>query len=181
MFFPLGLSLLILSLPLLGLGFKSTSLIPGFCVHRPRQYYSICWEFDFFQDFLFLLGWLFGQMESIDVAGVFQEAGMLTYGPAQYPKCMLNVSSFLTIPHPLECLRVSWSLCRYWKWWEDERVGGWFIYVRDCVRETGVGCHIFYIFCSILCCCELLFHGWYMIVVASVSFFLFCFLCLWFF
>ena len=31
-FFPLGLSLLILSLPSLGLGLKSTSLSPGFCV-----------------------------------------------------------------------------------------------------------------------------------------------------
>ena len=29
---------LILSLPLSGLASKSTSLGPGFCVHRPRQY-----------------------------------------------------------------------------------------------------------------------------------------------
>ena len=73
MLFLLGLSLLILSLPLLGLSSKSTCLSPGFCVHRPRQYDTICWELgSFFQDFLFLLGCLFGWM---DVAGVLQEAG----------------------------------------------------------------------------------------------------------
>ena len=35
----------------------------------------ICREFIFFQFFFFLLllGWLFGPMESMDVAGVFQE------------------------------------------------------------------------------------------------------------
>ena len=42
LFFLLGLSLLILSLTLLGLGSKSTSLNPGRCVHRPRQYDTIC-------------------------------------------------------------------------------------------------------------------------------------------
>ena len=76
----LGLSLLILSLPLLGLGSKSTSRSPRFSVHSPRQYNMICWKFDFFfffffHNFLFLLGCLFGQMESMDVAGVLQEAG----------------------------------------------------------------------------------------------------------
>ena len=44
-FLLLGLSLLILSLPLLGLGSNSTSLSPWFCVHRRRQYDTICWEF----------------------------------------------------------------------------------------------------------------------------------------
>ena len=33
-----------LSLPLLGLGSKSTSLSPEFCVRRPRQYNTICWK-----------------------------------------------------------------------------------------------------------------------------------------
>ena len=70
-----GLSLLILSLPVLGLGSKSTSLSLGFCVCRPRQYDTISWELHLFPDFLFLLRWLFGQMDSMDVAGVLQEAG----------------------------------------------------------------------------------------------------------
>ena len=29
---------------------------------------------------------------------------MLTQGPVQDPKCKLNISSFLTLPYPLECL-----------------------------------------------------------------------------
>ena len=40
--FLLCFSMLILSLPLLGLRSKSTSLSPGFCVRRPRQYDTIC-------------------------------------------------------------------------------------------------------------------------------------------
>ena len=35
----------------------------------------ICWELIFFQFFLLLVGLLFGQMEEMDVAGVFQEGG----------------------------------------------------------------------------------------------------------
>ena len=30
--------------------------------------------------------------------------GILTQGPAPDPKCKLNISSFLTLPHPLHCL-----------------------------------------------------------------------------
>ena len=29
---------------------------------------------------------------------------MLTQGPAPDPKCKLNISSFLTLPHPSDCL-----------------------------------------------------------------------------
>ena len=43
-------------------------------------------------------------MESINVAGVLQEAGMLTQGPAPDPKYKLNISSFLTLPHLSDCL-----------------------------------------------------------------------------
>ena len=68
--------MLMLSLPLLGLGSKSTSLSLEFCVHRPRQYGTICLEVGF--DFCILCFFLvdcFGQMESINVNGVLQEAG----------------------------------------------------------------------------------------------------------
>ena len=34
-----------LSLPVLALGSKSSSLSPGFCVRRPSKYDKICWEF----------------------------------------------------------------------------------------------------------------------------------------
>ena len=38
------------------------------------------------------------------MAGALQEVGMLTQGPAPDPKCKLNISSFLTLPHPSVCL-----------------------------------------------------------------------------
>ena len=44
-------SILILLLPLLGLGSKSTALSPGFCVHRPRQYDTICWRLNLISGF----------------------------------------------------------------------------------------------------------------------------------
>ena len=44
-------SMLIFLLPHLGLGFKSTSLSPGFCVHRPRQYDKICWKLNLISGF----------------------------------------------------------------------------------------------------------------------------------
>ena len=65
--------MVILSLPLLGLGSKSNSLSPGFCVCRPRQYNTICWKLDLISVFfVFFLVDFFQQIES---AGVFQEAG----------------------------------------------------------------------------------------------------------
>ena len=77
MVFLFGLSLLILSLPLLGLGSKSTSLSLEFYVRRPRQNNTICWEFDLFSVFFVsscLIVWVNG-VESMDVAAVLQEAG----------------------------------------------------------------------------------------------------------
>ena len=65
--------LLILSLLLIGLGSKSTSLSPGFYVYGPRQYNAICWKLDLISGFFFfLVNWV-GRMESINVAGVLQE------------------------------------------------------------------------------------------------------------
>ena len=49
-------SMLILSLPLLGPGSKSTSLSPEFCVLRLRQYDTICWKLNLISGFfLFFL------------------------------------------------------------------------------------------------------------------------------
>ena len=68
--------MLILSIPPLGLGSQSTSLSPGFCVHRPKQYDAFYWKFKLISGFfVFFLVDCFGQMESINVTGVLQEAG----------------------------------------------------------------------------------------------------------
>ena len=96
-------SMLILSLPLLGLGSKSTALTPVFCVRRPVQYDTVAVESHFWV-VCFFSGELFGWMESINMAGVFRKQGMLTQGPGPEPECILNISSFLTLPHLLDCL-----------------------------------------------------------------------------
>ena len=59
----------------LRLGSKSTSLSPGFCVCRPRQYDTICWKLDLISGFFVFTGYLIGRMESITAAGVLQDAG----------------------------------------------------------------------------------------------------------
>ena len=56
-FFLLGLSLLILSLPILELSSKSTSLSPGLCVCRPKPYNTISCESDPFSLF-FVSSWV---------------------------------------------------------------------------------------------------------------------------
>ena len=149
-FFLLDFILLILSLPLLGLSSKPTSLSPGFCVLRSRQYDLICWEFDLFSRFLFLLGWLFGRMESMDVAGVLQEARDADWRDATDPKCKLNISSFLTLPHSSDCLICSKKvmiMCCYCKWWGDGKVGGGSFMLRFGEDRRWVS--YFYIFCFV--------------------------------
>ena len=54
---------------------------------------------------------------------------MLTQRPAPDPKCKWNISSFLTLPHLLDCLictRNSVSIVLlYYEWWGGEGGGGW--------------------------------------------------------
>ena len=61
-------SMLILPLPLLGLGSKSTSLSPGFCVLRPRQPDAICWELNLISGF-FAFFWLTVWADGINKCG----------------------------------------------------------------------------------------------------------------
>ena len=87
---------------------------------------------------------------------------MLTQGPSPDPKCKLNITSFLKLPHPLDCriyakdIMITVLLLQMMG---DEKDWGWFIYVRLWVREKWVGI-IFFLFLAVfLCCCELYFHG----------------------
>ena len=56
---------------------------------------------------------------------------ILTQRPTPDPGCKLNISSFLRLPHLLDCLictRNSMSKSYYYKWWGNEiGGGGWFI------------------------------------------------------
>ena len=55
--------------------------------------------------------------------------GMLMKGPAPNPKCKLNISSFITLPHLWDCFILPgilyWLYC-YYKWWRDA-IGGWWL------------------------------------------------------
>ena len=66
--------------------------------------------------------------------------GMLTQGPAPDPKCKLIISSFLTLPHLLDCLNftrnamsivLSLQILGGWNRW------GWLIYIRVWVGGSG--------------------------------------------
>ena len=73
-FFSLALPCHYRSCPLLGLGCKSTSFRPGFCISRLRQCSTRCWELNLISGFFTFLWFIVWQIESINVAGVLQEA-----------------------------------------------------------------------------------------------------------
>ena len=91
-------------------------------------------------------------MESINVAGILQEAGMLTQGPAPDPKCKLNLWSFLTLPHlsdSLICTRSSMPIVLLLQMVGDGLGRGWLIPFSFC-----------FVFFP-LCVCPLFFHVLY--------------------
>ena len=57
--------------------------------------------------------------------------GMLTQGPAPDPKCKLNISSFLTLPHLLDCFVCTWNsvsiVLLLWMMGDWIGGGGWFM------------------------------------------------------
>ena len=81
---------------------------------------------------------------------------MLTQGPTPDPKCELNITSFLTLPHPLHCpicakdIMVTVLLLQVMGGWEG---WGWFIYVRVWVGGQGVGIIVFLFFVLFWCGC----------------------------
>ena len=94
-------------------------------------------------------------MESIDVPGVLQEAGMLTQRPTADLKCKLNVSSFLTLAHLLDCLICTRDYMSIVLLLEmmGNRIGGW--------GGGGVagGCYYLTVFVAFFfCVCILLCH-----------------------
>ena len=80
---------------------------------------------------------------------------MLTQGPAPDPKCKLNISSFLTLPHSSLCLicandMVIVLLLQIMGGW---KVGGreWFIDVRVWVGDSGWVSYFLFFFVLFLC------------------------------
>ena len=82
------------SLPLLALGY----------VYVGKGRTTICLELNHISVSFAFPRQLFGQMESINGTGACRRQEMLTQGPAPDPKCKLNISSFLTLPHLLNSL-----------------------------------------------------------------------------
>ena len=80
---------------------------------------------------------------------------MLTERPAPDPKCELNITSLLTLSHPLHCLICAEDVMVIvlFQVMGDGKVGGWFIYVRVWVGGQGVGIIFFLFFVLFLCCC----------------------------
>ena len=105
--------------------------------------------------------------------------GMLTQGPTPDPKCELNITSFLTLPHPLHCpicakdIMVTVLLLQVMVGSEGWRV---FHLCQGLDGGTEGGYHVFSNFCSVFVLL-LVVLSW--LFVASVSMFLFCFLCFW--
>ena len=84
---------------------------------------------------------------------------MLTQGPAPDPKCKLNISLLLTLPHPSDCLicangiMIVVSLLQIMGDGKVRGSGGWFIYVRVWVEGQGmVSLFLLFCFCVVINC-----------------------------
>ena len=96
--------MLILSLPVLGLGSKSTSLSPEFYACRSRQYNSMCWKLNLISR-LYDFSWLIVWTDGINKCGWCLGGGRWCWlMDPKDPKCMLTISPFLLTPHLLDCL-----------------------------------------------------------------------------
>ena len=146
------------------MGSKSKSLNPGFWLSRLRQFYTICWEFDFFFFMIscfFLIDDLVRWNQWMWLVSCSRQ-GMLIQGLTPYLKCKLNISSIVTLLDLLEwwsslcCLLLLPTMGR-WEGW------GWLIYVR--VREGEVGASImfftFFVFALFLIVLSCLVHHGY--------------------
>ena len=95
-------------------------------------------------------GQVFSMVLSFDILFLIQlmwlvscrREGMLTQGPAPDPKCKLNISAFLTLPHLLDCLictRNSMSIVLLLQMMGGWVRWGWLIYNRVWEGGQGVG------------------------------------------
>ena len=100
-------------------------------------------------------------MESINVAGFMQEAGMLTQACTPDLKCKLNISSFLALPHLLDCpicTSNSMSIVLLLQMIGDGIGRGWLIYIRMSVGGGGDRkCYLNFFSCTFVFC-SLMFY-----------------------
>ena len=135
--------MLILSLPLLGLGSKSTSLNHGFYVVFQGNTIRSVWSRISFLD-SFLADCLGGGNQQMWLVSCRRQ-GMLIQGLASDLKCKLIISSFLTLLHFLNCLSCTRNpistvllLLMMLGWYRWRRGGGVFI-IRVWMGGQGFG------------------------------------------
>ena len=82
---------------------------------------------------------------------------MLTQGPIPDPKCKLNISSFLTLPHLLDCLICTWNsvsivlfLWMMGRWHREGGPGGWSISGCGWCDRGWVVSHSLFVFLLVL-------------------------------
>ena len=113
--------------------------------------------------------------------------GMLTQGPAPDSTCKLIISSFLTLPHLLDCLNFTRNAKSFV--FSLQILGGWNRWgVVDLCWGVGGGWGGWLPSYSFFSCVfvfvssrsgSLYLGDWSMMAVVSVSLFFLCFLCLW--
>ena len=137
------LYMLILSLPFLGLGCKSTSLSPGSFVCRPRQFDTICWELNLISGF-FAFFWLIVWVNGINkchwcLAGCtwFWLKGLHQIPSASW---IIHQSLHFHIYHIVSFVPgIMCPLYCYYEWCGDGIGWWWLIHVRVWVGGQGVG------------------------------------------
>ena len=149
-------SMLILSLPLYGLLSKSSSLSPGFYVHRPMQADSICWELNLISGF-FGFFWLMVWLDVVNKCGWFLAGGRGCWlkGLHQIPIVSWIIHHLLHFHISLIYARNSVSIVLL-LW----RMGGWHTFgggwlISGCGwRDKGrVLFNIFFLICAFVFCC----------------------------
>ena len=104
-----------------------------------------------------------------------QEAGMLTQACTPDLKCKLNISSFLALPHLLDCpicTSNSMSIVLLLQMIGDGIGRGWLIYIRMSVGGGGTGSVIlifFLVLLSFVLSCSMSLLAGVQSVIASVS------------
>ena len=182
----------LLPLPLLELGSKSTSLSPGFSVHSPRQYDTICFGLNLISEF-FAFFWLIVWVDGINNHGwcLAGGRGCWLQGPHQIPSVSWIYSHSLRFHIYQIASFVPGILCSlycYYKWQGDGLGGRWLIYNRVWEGDRGwvLSCSFYFCFLSLVhfVLCSLMswsffLSDWSMIAVVSVSLFFISFLCFW--
>ena len=128
----------------------------GLCRQAKAIQYDLLGVLSFFQIFCFFLDDCLDRQSQWMWLMSWRWHGVLTQGHAPDLKCELNITSFLTLPHPLDCpicakdIMVTVLLLPVIGGWE-----GWgMVHLSQGLGGgQGVGIIFFLLFVLVLCCC----------------------------